>query len=111
MHSVMHQTLSGTGALKGMKRARATRAIFLDGADEVPAVGTVLSQKDLAWTPMRLAEVEKGAASRETGTSGTRQRFYRGDIAEEIARFMEKEGGWITRAEGATSPCLSLSLS
>ncbi len=99
MHSVMHETLSGAGALKGMRSWPSTRAIFLDEAGEVPAVGTVLRQRDLARTLKRLAEAEKGAASREAGIAAARERFYRGDIADEIASFMEKEGGWITRAD------------
>jgi gamma-glutamyltranspeptidase/glutathione hydrolase len=99
VHSVMHETFSGGGALKAMRTWPSTRAIFLDEAGAPPAVGTVLRQTDLARTLRRLAAAETGASGREAGIAAARELFYRGDVAEQIARFMAREGGWVTRAD------------
>lgn len=99
VHSVMHETLSAAGSLKAMQGWASTRGIFLDGSGAAPAVGSVLRQRDLARTLQRLADAEAGATDRASGIAAARERFYRGDIADQIAGFMEAEGGWITRRD------------
>jgi len=59
------------------------------------AAGDVWRNPDLARTFRRLIEAEKAAASqgREAGLKAARDRFYKGDIAREMARFSEENGG------------------
>src|SRR5262245_27223196 len=59
------------------------------------ANGDVWKNRDLARTFRRLIEAEKAAASqgREAGLKAARDRFYKGDIAREMARFSEENGG------------------
>ena len=57
--------------------------------------GEIWKNPDLARTFRRLVEAEKQAASkgREAGLKAARDRFYKGDIAREMARFSEENGG------------------
>ncbi len=57
--------------------------------------GQVWKNPDLARTMRRLVETEKEAApkGREAGLKAARDRFYKGDIAREMARFSEDNGG------------------
>ena len=48
---------------------------------------------DFARTLRRLVEAEKDAKGREAGLKLARDRFYKGDIAREMAEFSEKNGG------------------
>lgn len=68
-----------------------------------PRVGEWLRQPDLARTLSRLVEAEQGAGTsdRAAGVRAARDRFYRGDIAEEIVRFVRAEGGWLSREDMA----------
>ena len=61
-------------------------------------VGERLVQKDLARTFRRLIEVEKANSSkgREAAIRATRDFFYKGEIAEEMARFSQEQGGLLT---------------
>ena len=61
-------------------------------------LGEVLVQKDLARTFRRLIEIERSSSSqgREGAIRAARNYFYRGDIAEEMARFSHDQGGFIT---------------
>ena len=99
VHTVMRETLSAAGSLKAIQGWASTREIFLDDNGTPPPVGSVLRQRDLARTLRRLAEAEAGASDRESGIAAARDRFYRGDIAEQIADFMDLEGGWMTRRD------------
>src|SRR5262249_49522170 len=64
----------------------------------VPATGESFVQRELARTMGRLIDAEAGARSRgrEAGLQAARDRFYRGDIAREIAAFYAAEGGLLT---------------
>ena len=55
-------------------------------------------QKDLARTFRRLADVERanGSRGREAAIRAARDYFYKGDIAEEMARFSRDQGGLLT---------------
>src|SRR5208283_1571088 len=57
--------------------------------------GEVWKNPDLARTLRRLVEAEKQAASqgRQAALKAARDRFYKGDIAREMARFSEENGG------------------
>ena len=57
--------------------------------------GQVLKNPDLARTLRRLVEAEKQASGggRLAGLKAARDRFYKGDIAREMARFSEENGG------------------
>jgi len=58
--------------------------------------GQLWKNPDLARTMLRLVEAEKEAASkggREAGLKAARDRFYKGDIAREMAKFSEENGG------------------
>lgn len=58
-------------------------------------IGELLVQKDLARTFERLIKAEKSRSqtSREAGLRAAREEFYTGDIGEEMARFVQAEGG------------------
>jgi len=57
--------------------------------------GEVFKNPALARTLRRLIEAERQAAGqgREAGLKAARDRFYKGDIAREMARFAEENGG------------------
>ena len=61
-------------------------------------VGEILVQKDLARTFRRLIEIERSSSSdgREGAIRAARNYFYRGEIAEEMARFSHDQGGFLT---------------
>ena len=63
-----------------------------------PEVGDVIVQSDLARTFKRMIEAETagGRGGREAGIQAARDLFYRGEIAEEMARFSREQGGLLT---------------
>ena len=71
--------------------------------DEAPQAGEVFSQPDLARTLRRLVEAEQQALSagrsRREAIQAAYDRFYRGDIAEELARATREQGGLITKED------------
>lgn len=76
-----------------------TAKVFLpDGA--VPEVGAMFRQPQYAATLRKLVEAERRAlgvgASRSAALKAAYDRFYKGDIAKEIATFFEREGGLIS---------------
>ena len=76
--------------------ASVLRALLRSSDDEWPsAVGDLLVQKDLARTFRRLADVERanGPRGRKAAIRAARDYFYKGDIAEEMARFSREQGG------------------
>ena len=98
MYDIMQGTISTPGALEGMGSWPSTRAIFLPDGKPLP-IGARVVQKDLAKTLRMLVEAERGAMSREAGIRAARDRFYSGDIAEQMARFSAEQGGWLTRED------------
>jgi len=95
MHDLMWDILSVPSALQAMRQWPTTRAIFLPDGHLIP-LGTRVVQKDLAHTLRLLVEAERGAASRDAGLCAARDRFYTGDIAEQMVRFATAQGGWLT---------------
>ncbi|HVE72878.1 MAG TPA: gamma-glutamyltransferase [Thermoanaerobaculia bacterium] len=68
---------------------------------EAPAPGSIFRQPDLAATLRKLVETEQAALkrgkSRREAIMAAYDRFYRGDIADEIARSTQEQGGLITK--------------
>ena len=78
-------------------------SIFLhDG--KAPESGRVLFQHDLAHTFRRMIAAESAVDSRSrvAGADAARNEFYRGDIAKEIATFIQEEGGSVGEEDLAT---------
>ena len=85
-------------------RYPSTAAVFLpDGAP--PAAGQLIRYPDLATTFHKLVEAEETArldgGRREAGLRAAFTRFYQGDIAREMARFYQQNGGLFTREDFA----------
>jgi gamma-glutamyltranspeptidase/glutathione hydrolase len=72
-------------------------ALFLPGG-KVPDFGEIFVQKDLAFTFKRLIEAEqkarKAGKGRSAALKAVRDRFYKGDIAEQIVKF-QKENAFL----------------
>jgi gamma-glutamyltranspeptidase/glutathione hydrolase len=66
--------------------------------------GEIFKNPALARTLRRLIEAERQAAGqgREAGLKAARDRFYKGDIAREMARFAEENGGLMRYEDFAT---------
>lgn len=71
-----------------------SRAIFLPNG-EVPRVGNIFVQKDLARTLRELVDVEKKNArrGRHAALESVRDHFYRGPLAKRYCDAIEKAGG------------------
>jgi gamma-glutamyltranspeptidase/glutathione hydrolase len=61
-----------------------------------PRAGERLVQAALGRTLERLADAEDDAQSREAGLDAVHDAFYRGEIAETISSFCERNAGWLT---------------
>ncbi len=77
-----------------------SKAVFLPHDGLGPSVGEVFRQPDLKATLERLVEAEKSALAdgldRKAAIYAAYDRFYRGDIAEELVRSTQEQGGLIT---------------
>jgi gamma-glutamyltranspeptidase / glutathione hydrolase len=62
---------------------------------ELPEVGSIFRNPDLANVFERLLQAERSAASqgRVAGLKAAREAFYQGDIARQIASFVQRQGG------------------
>jgi gamma-glutamyltranspeptidase/glutathione hydrolase len=60
-----------------------------------PKAGEIFRNPDLAWTLKKLVEAEKAAhgGGRHEALKAARDRFYKGDIAHDLATFSEANGG------------------
>ncbi|MGE0442983.1 MAG: gamma-glutamyltransferase family protein [Gemmatimonadales bacterium] len=83
-----------------------SRALFLTHpgeAREAPEPGEVFVQRDLAVTLRKLVEAEqqalKAGKDRKQAIYAAYDRFYKGDIAQEIARSVQEQGGLITTGD------------
>ena len=83
-----------------------SRAVFLTHpgrAREAPDAGEIFRQPDLAGTLRKLVEAEVQALaagkSRRDAIMAAYDRFYRGDIARELVRSTQEQGGLITMAD------------
>jgi gamma-glutamyltranspeptidase / glutathione hydrolase len=98
VHQFLHDNLHGYRA--NMEQWPSTLAIYRVNG-QIPEVGDLLVQKDLARTLRRLVEAE--AASKSTNRAeaimAARDRFYRGDIAREMVAYCQSEGGLLTEED------------
>ncbi len=71
-----------------------------DEHNPAPRAGEIFRQPDLAATLRKLVETEEaalaGGADRKAAIMAAYDRFYRGDIAEELVRSTQEQGGLIT---------------
>ena len=86
--------------LKEWKYSRQVMLPHLGQARESPVAGEIFRQPDLAATLRKLVEAEQEALkkgkNRKEAIYAAYERFYKGDIAREIARGTLEEGGLIT---------------
>ena len=86
-----HSFVSG-----GIGTSPSTAATF-NPRGQVPQIGEIFFQKDLANTFRRMIEAErKAGGDRQAGIKLARDLVYKGEIAYEIARFHQREGGLLT---------------
>jgi gamma-glutamyltranspeptidase/glutathione hydrolase len=75
----------------------------LGQAREAPRAGEIFRQPDLAATLRKMVEAEAAALaagkSRKDAIQAAHDRFYRGDIARELVRGTQEQGGLITLAD------------
>ncbi len=83
-----------------------SKAIFLPHLGEkreAPVAGEIFVQKDLLTTLQKLVDTEQQALkkgkSRKEAIYAAYDRFYKGDIAKEIARGTQEQGGLITEKD------------
>jgi gamma-glutamyltranspeptidase/glutathione hydrolase len=83
-----------------IKQWKYSPAVFLPNGGEPPEAGQVFVQSDLAATLRKLVEAEKSALKQGKGRKqairAAYDRFYTGDIARELVRAVQEEGGLIT---------------
>jgi gamma-glutamyltranspeptidase/glutathione hydrolase len=86
--------------LKEWPYSRAVMLPHLGAAREGPAPGELFRQPDLAATLRMLVEAERRALAagkdRKQAIQAAYDRFYRGDIAQELVRSVHEQGGLIT---------------
>lgn len=89
--------------IKQWKYAPAIMLTHAGAAREAPEPGEIFVQKDLASTWRKLVEAERLALragkSRKEAIHAAYDRFYRGDIARELVRGVQEDGGLITMAD------------
>lgn len=95
---------SNKGEIKKWKRSPAIMLTHLgSGGREAPEPGEIFVQKDLATTFRKLVETERLALeagkTRKQAIYAAYDRFYRGDIAREIVRGVQEDGGLFTMAD------------
>ena len=86
-----------------IKKWKYSPGVFLPHAGqtrEAPEAGEIFKQADLAATLRKLVEAEKQALaagkSRADAIQAAYDRFYKGDIAQELVRGMREDGGLFT---------------
>jgi gamma-glutamyltranspeptidase/glutathione hydrolase len=86
------------------EKVPSSAALFLPGG-QVPQVGVMFRNPGLAATLRRVGEAERTAlrrgASRAAALQAAHDRFYKGDIAQEMARFFRDNGGLLTAEDFA----------
>ncbi|PYQ97224.1 MAG: gamma-glutamyltransferase [Acidobacteria bacterium] len=82
------------GSARKIRQYPSTMRVYMP-AGQAPQPGDVFKNVDLARTLRKLIEAEKAAASkgRKEALKAARDRFYKGDIAREMAKFSEDNGG------------------
>lgn len=74
--------------------------VYLPGGG-IPPVGSIFRQAELAATLRTLVEAERQSAprGRTAAIYAARDRFYRGDIGQRIAKAVQDAGGFMTEAD------------
>ncbi len=89
--------------IKGWRYSREVMLTHPGAEREAPEAGEIFVQRDLAATLRKLVESERLALSagksRKDAIYAAYDRFYKGDIAEEIVRGTREEGGMFTMAD------------
>ncbi|HEX8906654.1 MAG TPA: gamma-glutamyltransferase [Longimicrobiaceae bacterium] len=89
--------------IKKWKYARSVMLTHAGASREAPEPGELFVQKDLAATLRKLVDAERSARragkTREQAIYAAYDRFYKGDIAQEIVRGVREEGGLFTAAD------------
>ena len=98
MHALMSRFVRDN--VEAYRRWPSTARIFLPGG-RPPEPGQLFVQTDLARTLQYMIDEEKTAsgAGRRAGLRAAREAFYKGDIAAAIARFVQREGGFMSRED------------
>jgi gamma-glutamyltranspeptidase/glutathione hydrolase len=95
----VHEVLAHSLATRQELFARwpSNAAIYLPGG-RPPVMGEKFVQSDLAGTLQYMVDQEAAAsgAGRAAGLAAARDAFYKGDIAREIVRFQQQEGGFLS---------------
>jgi gamma-glutamyltranspeptidase/glutathione hydrolase len=86
--------------IKQWRYSRSVLLPHLGQAREAPEPGEVFVQRDLAATLRKLVEAERAARkagrNRKEAIYAAYDRFYKGDIARELVRGVQEEGGLLT---------------
>jgi gamma-glutamyltranspeptidase/glutathione hydrolase len=89
--------------IKQWKYSKAVYLPHLGEKREAPEPGEIFAQKDLAATLRKLVDAEQAALkagkSRKEAIYAAYDRFYKGDIAKEIVRGVQEEGGLFTEQD------------
>ena len=89
--------------LKQWKYSRVVMLPHVGEKREGPAAGEIFRQSDLAATLRKLVETEQQALkqgkNRKEAIMAAYERFYKGDIADELVRGAKEEGGLITKED------------
>ncbi len=104
------QTANGIERQKEMiKQWPYSKSVFLPHAGakrEAPEAGEIFVQKDLLATLQKMVDAEaaalKAGKSRKAAIMAAFDRFYKGDIADEIVRGCREQGGLFTKNDLAT---------
>ncbi|MBU8537712.1 gamma-glutamyltransferase family protein [Falsiroseomonas tokyonensis] len=77
-------------------------AIFLPGG-KVPALGQKFVQSDLARSLAYMVDQERAASGkgREAGLQAAHDAFYKGDLAQQVVKFVQAEGGFLSAQDMA----------
>lgn len=89
--------------LKQWPYSRAVLLPHLGKSREAPMAGEIFRQPELAITLKKLVEAEEQALragkTRKQAIYAAHERFYKGDIAQELVRAVAEQGGLITMAD------------
>jgi gamma-glutamyltranspeptidase/glutathione hydrolase len=101
MEAQLANTIQSNAArIKGWEYSPAVFLTHPGEAREAPNAGEIFKQPDLAATFRKLIEAERTALkakkSRKAAIMAAYDRFYKGDIAQEIVRAVREEGGLFT---------------
>jgi gamma-glutamyltranspeptidase / glutathione hydrolase len=84
----------GIATTKKIRQYPSTMRVYMQSG-QAPNPGDIFKNTDLAATLKKLVESEKaaGGKGRHEALKAARDRFYKGDIARELAKFSEEHGG------------------